>query len=370
MSKINTLFDTYGQSLWLDYIDRNLLVAGGLESLVTAGLRGVTSNPSIFHNAIADGTDYNDSIHDLLQADSQADANMLYDWLVLEDIRLAADQLRAVYQASHGLDGFVSLEVPPDLANDTVRTIEAARHLWKQIDRPNLMIKVPGTLAGLPAIETLIAEGINVNVTLLFSVRRYEQVMDAYIRGLIRNPEPASVASVASFFVSRVDSAVDAELDRLQDDRAESLKGRIAIANARLAYRKFRDRFSSQEFEEQRRRGARVQRPLWASTGTKNPAYSDVRYIEGLIGRETVNTVPPDTLDAFISHGEMVAALDRDPRHVEQDLETLEALGIDLEAITARLEQEGIEKFAASYQALLELLEHKRLEIGRRHAHG
>lgn len=370
MSKLHTLYETCGQSIWLDYIDRNLVTNGGLRDLIAEGVRGVTSNPTIFHQAIADSDLYDDSIKDLIQADAQIDALTLYQWLTIEDVQMAADLLLNLYRNSSGGDGYVSLEVSPHLADDSEGTVEAARHLWKMGDRPNLMVKVPATRAGLPAIETLIAEGINVNVTLLFSVARYREVMQAYIRGLARNPQPQSVASVASFFISRIDNIVDAELERLDSPQAASLKGHIAIASARLAYRSFRDIFSGEDFEAQRRRGARVQRPLWASTSTKDPAYRDVMYVESLIGPDTVNTVPPATLDAFQAHGELRATLDEHPALAERELEALDTAGVDLAAIADQLEREGVAKFAESYDALLALLERKRFDVTREFASG
>jgi transaldolase len=238
------------------------------------------------------------------------------------------------------------------------------------VERSNLMIKVPATRAGIPAVETLIGEGINVNVTLLFSTARYEEVMGAYLRGLARNPDPHSVASVASFFISRVDGMVDDALAELDAPEAASLRGRIAIANARLAYSRFKERFSGMEFERQRKRGARVQRPLWASTSTKNPDYRDVLYVESLIGPDTVNTLPPATLDAFQAHGEMHATLEQDGGQAEKDLQALAELGIDLAQVTEELERDGIGKFADSYDALLALLDQKRFEVSKEYARG
>jgi transaldolase len=370
MSKLMTLYSSYGQSPWLDYIDRNLLVNGGLRELVSAGVRGVTSNPTIFHKAISEGRLYDDTIRDLIQADAQVDAQTLYQWLTVQDVQMAADILAELYRSSDRADGFVSLEVSPHLAHDTEGTVEAARHLWKMVDRPNLMIKVPATRAGIPAVETLIGEGINVNVTLLFATARYEEVMESYLRGLARNPDPHSVASVASFFVSRVDGMVDDALAELDSPEAASLRGRIAIANARLAYSSFKERFSGPDFEQQRRRGARVQRPLWASTSTKNPDYRDVLYVESLIGPDTVNTVPPATLDAFQGHGEMRAMLEQDGGQAEKDLQALAELGIDLAQVTEELERDGVAKFADSYDALLALLDQKRFQVSKEYARG
>lgn len=359
MSKIHTLFAEYGQSIWLDYIDRNLLVNGGLKALVSEGVRGVTSNPTIFQKAIGDSTDYDAAIHDLLQADHNIDEKMLYQRLTVQDIQMAADILMTVYDSSDGSDGFVSLEVSPHLAFDTEATILAARHLWEVVARPNLMIKVPATLPGLPAIESLIAEGINVNVTLLFSVNRYKAVLEAYIRGLLRNSNPGNVASVASFFVSRVDNKVDAALDKINSPGSNRLKGKIAIANAKMAYQHFKEVIGSATFEAELKRGTRPQRPLWASTSTKNPDYSDVLYVDQLIGNNTVNTVPPETLDAFQAHGELHPSLDNEINAAQYDLESLDMLGIDLAQITQELEQEGVRKFTDSYDELLTVLKNK-----------
>ncbi|MGA9575162.1 MAG: transaldolase [Lysobacterales bacterium] len=368
MSKIRTLYSEYGQSIWLDYIARNLLVDGGLKALVAEGLRGVTSNPSIFHKAMTDSADYDDAIRDLLQADHKIDDETLYEWLTIQDVQMAADILEPVYISSDGKDGFVSLEVSPHLAFDTDATIAAARHLWRSVDRSNLMIKVPATEPGLPAIEHLIAEGINVNVTLLFSVERYKAVTEAYIRGLSRSADPQKVASVASFFVSRVDTKVDAALDEIDTAESEGLKGCIAVANARLAYQHFKKTLDSAQYETQRRRGARPQRPLWASTSTKNADYSDVLYVEQLIGPDTVNTVPLETLDAFQAHGELRATLEIDTRGAKQQLDALDALGINLAQITRELEQEGVQKFADSYDQLMATLEDKRFDVTRQYA--
>ena len=365
MSRLTTLYSDYGQSPWLDYIDRNLLVNGGLQELVTLGIRGVTSNPTIFHKAISEGRLYDDSIRELLAAGPLLDAPTLYQWLTVQDVQGAADVLADLYRSSDGADGYVSLEVAPHLAHDTDGTVAAARALWNSVQRPNLMIKVPATRAGIPAIESLVGEGINVNVTLLFSVARYEEVMEAYIRGLERNPDPHGVASVASFFISRVDGEVDAALDKLGSPEAAALRGRVAIANARLAYGRFRARFEQADFVRQRRRGARVQRPLWASTSTKNPAYRDVVYVESLIGPDTVNTLPPATLDAFQAHGELRATIEQDTGQAEKDLQTLADLGVDLARVTEHLERDGVARFADSYDALLALLDQKRVDVSR-----
>ncbi len=350
----------HGQALWLDYIDRNLVVNGGLKELVHAGLRGVTSNPTIFHKAISSTPEYDEQIRDLLQADHDIDRLGLYHWLTLQDIQIAADILRPVYDSTKGKDGYVSMEVPPALAYDTEATVHSAHDLWRGINRPNLMIKVPATLEGLPAIERLTAEGINVNATLLFSVERYQKVLSAYLRGASANPHPERIASVASFFVSRIDKKVDQALERIGSPQALALRGRIAIANAKLAYQHFK----------QSRWPDKVppQRLLWGSTSTKNPAYSDVMYVEGLIGPDTVNTVPPETLDAFLQHGEIGHTLEADLDIAQRDIDALKPVGIDLDEITQQLEREGVAAFADSYDQLLAALDEKRSAVAKDYA--
>ena len=348
-----------GQSMWLDYLDRDRVINGRLKILVEAGLRGVTSNPTIFHRALANSQDYDAAILDLIQADPQIDEATLYEWLTLQDTQLAADILHPVYLASEGADGYVSLEVAPGLAYDRDGTIEAVRHLWKAVNRENLMIKVPGTREGLAAIEQLVAEGININVTLLFSVERYAEVMDAYTRGLARNPAPHRATSVASFFVSRIDTKVDAALDANGTEEAKRLRGRIAIANAKVAYQRFKALVEASPFAEQRARGARVQRLLWGSTSTKDPHYSDVFYVENLIGPATVVTVPQATLDAFQHHGRVRETLEDEVGAAHQDLADLAALGVDLARLTRELEEEGVAAFVDAYNQTLALLKEK-----------
>ena len=307
----------YGQSVWLDQMRRSLLSSGELKRLVEQdGLRGVTSNPTFFEKAIGGSADYDNEMREL--AAKGASVNDVYEKVIVEDIVAALDVLRPVYDQSGGRDGFVSLEVSPLLAHDTAATIAEAKSLFARVNRPNIMIKVPATPEGLPAIEELIAAGINVNITLIFAVKVYEQVAEAYIRGLERRAakgEPiAGIASVASFFVSRIDTAVDRELEKLAQQRPEAadLFGKAAIANAKLAYQSFKGIFGGKRFANLKGKGAQVQRPLWASTSTKNPRYSDTLYVDSLIGRDTVNTVPPQTLDAFRDHGHPAATLERD----------------------------------------------------------
>jgi transaldolase len=295
-----------------------------------------------------------------LKANPDADIKTVFEHLAIEDIRMATDTLHPVYEASGGIDGFVSLEVSPHLAYDTEATIADARRLWGLVARPNLMIKVPATAQGIPAIETLTAEGVNVNATLMFSRKHYEAVSQAYIKGIARNVNPQPVASVASFFMSRVDTYVDKELEEIGTEKALSLRGRAAIANSKLVYRRFREVFSGEEFAGERKRGAHVQRVLWGSTSTKNPDYSDVIYVEGLIGPDTVNTLPLETINAFRDHGRVRHTLGEGLEEAEQILVDLEKTGIDLESITEQLQRDGVKAFADSFDQLLGALEEKR----------
>ena len=354
-----------GQSVWIDYIRRSLLESGGLRRLVEQdGVAGVTSNPTIFEKAIAGSSDYDGQVRDVLAATPGLDNDTLFEALALDDIRAAAAILRPVYDRTGGGDGYVSFEVPASVANDTAATVGHARRLWSAIDRPNVMIKVPATAAGIPAIEALIADGINVNITLMFSLEHYEQVALAYIRGLERCAQPSRVASVASFFVSRVDTVVDKALETIGTPEALALRGRAAIANSRLVYQRFLEIFHGEAFAALRARGGRAQRPLWASTSTKNPDYRDVVYVEELVAAETVNTVPPATLDAFRDHGRVRGATAAE--QVVEARETLQALGrlgIDLDAVTATLQREGVQSFARSYDDLISSLERKRAQL-------
>jgi transaldolase len=356
-----------GQSIWLDYIRRDLIRTGELKRLVEEdGIRGVTSNPTIFEKAIAGSTDYDDALRALHAKDAKADARNLYEGLAVEDIQMTADVLRPVYDETGGADGYVSFEVSPHLAHETQGTISEAKRFRAAVDRPNVMIKVPATPEGIPAIEELIAEGVNVNITLMFSMSHYEAVARAYIRGLERCADPSKVASVASFFVSRVDTMVDRALESLATAQAQAktLLGKIAIANSKLVYHRFLQVFQSEGFVALRQRGARVQRPLWASTGTKNPAYSDVLYVENLIGAETVNTLPPETLNAFRDHGKVEGETIGDSLDdAAAALRRLKALGINFDTITEKLQQDGVAAFAASFDQLLAALEKKRNAI-------
>jgi transaldolase / glucose-6-phosphate isomerase len=338
-----------GQSIWYDNIRRSLLRSGELDALVAEGLRGVTSNPAIFSKAIAGSTDYADAIA-ALPADAAVDAKAVYETLAVRDIQDAADALRGVYEQSERRDGYVSLEVSPALAHDTAGTVAEAVRLWRAVDRENLLVKVPATPAGIPAIRELIGRGVNVNVTLLFSTRAYEQVADAYLSGLeehaARGGDLSRVASVASFFISRLDGAVDPRLP-------EHLRGRVAIANAKVTYQGFKRLCASERWQALEALGAQPQRLLWASTSSKNPAYRDVLYVEELIGPDTVNTVPPATFDAFRDHGRPRRSLEEDPEGASETLAVLGSHGIDLDAVTDRLLDEAVAAFADAFDALL-----------------
>jgi transaldolase len=357
-----------GQSVWLDYIHRRMLQSGELRLLIERdGVRGVTSNPTIFEQAIAGSDLYDEAIAQL--AGTGAETQTIYEALAIEDIRGAADLFRPLYDSTRGGDGYASFEVSPLLAHDTSATIAEARRLWRAVDRPNVLIKIPGTTEGLPAITEAISEGINVNVTLLFAVERHRQVMDAYLSGLERrvaSGQPiAQVRSVASFFVSRVDTEADQRLQaRLaagaERSRCERLLGTAAVANAKLAYQAFREVFSAARFMALASRGAAVQRPLWASTSTKNPAYRDTLYVDPLIGPDTVNTMPPATIAAFHDHGRAERTVDRDPDAARAHLAELEAVGVSLREVTDFLVVDGVKKFADSFRGLLAAVAAKR----------
>jgi len=366
-SRAGQLLDL-GQSVWLDFIRRGLLESGEFDTLVhDQGVVGVTSNPTIFEQAIGKSHDYDDALKRLIGRGLEG--RSLFEALAVVDVSAACDRLRAVAQATGGRDGRVSIEVSPDLANDTARTIDEARRLHREVARDNVMVKVPATAAGLPAITTLIAEGISINVTLIFSLARYRQVMDAHLAGLERRVaahEPlGTLRSVASFFVSRVDTKVDnaiqarlATLPAGAPERAEleAALGQVAVANARLAYAAFEDMVASPRWRALAERGAHVQRPLWASTGTKNPAYSDVLYVEELIGSDTVNTMPPATLAAFNDHGVVESRIGHDLDGARRLFERLPALGIPVGSLIDQLEPEGVAAFEKSFQQLLATL--------------
>ena len=357
MNRLQALHEA-GVSIWLDTLSRELLDSGEFAELIAASaVTGATSNPTIFATAITGSDRYDDQLRAAVESGLR-DPQELFFELALEDIRRAADLLRPAYEESDGRDGFVSFECTPDLADDTQATIAQATELWRRLARPNVMIKVPATEAGIPAIEELTARGVNVNITLLFSIARYEQVIDAYVGGLeqrVAAGEPVDrISSVASFFVSRVEVKADALLPAESD-----VRGRLAIANAHVAYARYRERFADERWLALREAGARRQRPLWASTGTKDPAYSDVLYVEELIAPEVINTMPDATLRAFADHGDVGRALDVDAGAAEETLRRGSDAGIDLDSITAELEREGVDSFCASYHELLECIEAK-----------
>ncbi|NOX43259.1 MAG: transaldolase [Gammaproteobacteria bacterium] len=358
-----------GQSPWLDNIHREMIHNGELAEMIKSdSLKGITSNPSIFQKAISSGTAYQDSILAMLKTKPDYNARDLFYDLAVEDIQNAADLLKPVYEETNYCDGMVSIEVSPDLAYDTQGTIQEARYLYEKVGRANVMIKVPATKEGLPAVEALIADGISVNVTLLFSVERYKEVANAYLRGLEtrlkKGDDISHIASVASFFVSRVDALVDKLLEEqlasANDDQRSlisNLKGSIAIANAKLAYSAYQDLFSSDQFQTLKDKGAQTQRLLWASTGVKNPSYSDVLYIETLIGADTVNTMPPATMAAFKDHGQVANTLTQGAEQAANDVSTLSTLGLDLNAITTQLEKEGVNLFIDAFNDLVKSIQ-------------
>jgi transaldolase len=352
--------DELGQSVWIDFLSRKFVHDGDLAGLIRDGVVGVTSNPTIFQGAIADGDAYDQQIKELSATES--DPKEIFLALARDDIREACDELRPVYDAGNGKDGWVSLEVDPNLAHDTQRTIEEAARLHALVERPNLFIKIPATREGLPAIEETIAAGIPVNVTLIFSLERHREVAGAYIRGLERLVEAggdaSKLASVASFFVSRVDTEADRRLDELGGH--DELKGTLAIANAKLAYVTYNELFSGPAWDKLAAAGATPQRCLWASTSTKNPEYRDVIYVEELIGPDTVNTMPRETIEAFMDHGRVERTLDRDVDGARRTLEQFAEAGIDYDDVVETLEREGVEKFAKSFRELFADLESKR----------
>jgi transaldolase len=355
----------FGQSVWLDYIRRDLLTTGELKRMIeNDGLRGMTSNPSIFEKAITGSTLYAQTLREL-EARKDLDASARYEQLAIKDIQDAADTFRPVYEQSKFRDGYVSLEVSPYLAHKTQETLAEARRLWKAVGRPNVMIKVPGTPEGIPAFQQLIGEGINVNVTLLFAFDVYVRVAEAYIAGLeqfVKGGGDASrIASVASFFISRIDTLVDSEIDakiKVTTNPADiaalkNLKGKVAIANGKLTYQRYKQIFSGPKWDALAAKGAQTQRVLWASTSTKNPAYSDIYYVEELIGRDTVDTIPPATYDAFRDHGKPRASLEENVDAARQTMEGLEKAGISMKAATDKLTADGVKQFADAFDTLL-----------------
>ena len=375
MTRLHDLYQAQGQSPWLDNLRRDYLQGGRLAELIDSGIRGVTSNPSIFAKAIEAGTDYDEQLDTLLRTHSVEEA---YWELVVTDIRDALSLLRPVHDSSNGLDGFVSLEVAPALAHDTEGTIRSARHFHELVDEPNLYVKIPATAEGVPAIREMIAEGKSINITLLFSLERYAQVIEAFLGGLedrvaagVEDLSP--VHSVASFFVSRVDTEVDRRLDALAGtaggedvERIRALRGSAAVAQARCAYQLFVERFSGPRWQALAARGATVQRPLWASTSTKNPAYPDLAYVDTLIGPDTVNTMPDDTIAAFLEHGALSRTVDADPGEASRALERIEEAGVDMADVARTLEDEGVATFTKAFDELIQKLTDKATDLAAR----
>jgi transaldolase len=352
-----------GQSPWYDNIDRRLIQNGELQELITLGVTGVTSNPSIFEKAINGSAVYDETIQTLAKAGRSPE--QIYDVITVEDVQSAADLLSGIYQKTQGRDGYVSLEVLPEYAHDSVKTIEHARRIYKEVARPNLMIKVPGTKEGPEAITALTREGINVNVTLLFSLKQYEASARAYLDGLKARARDGHalehVCSVASVFVSRVDTKIDKRLAELKEDR---LRGKIAVANAKMIYQAFKSLFSGETFRELSSQGAQIQRVLWGSTSTKNPNYVDVKYVDELIGQNSVNTLPHNTLEAFLDHGTVKLTLETDLNEEKKYLEQLEDLRIDLNEICDEIQQQGVQAFSDSFDALIEAIGRKATAAG------
>jgi transaldolase len=362
----------YGQSVWHDYIRRKEILSGGLKKRIDEeGILGVTSNPSIFEKAIAGSDDYDESIRKYVA--EGLEASKIFEKLAIEDIQKATDEFRGVFERTGGRDGYVSLEVSPLLAHETQASLEEARHLFTAVNRPNLMIKIPGTKEGLPAIEQALAEGININVTLIFGIERYAEIGNTYLKALERRAAEGKpvdhVASVASVFVSRVDSLLDKQFEAMLADaktpgergKIERLIGKVAVANTKLIYQKYKEIFLTARFEALAKKGARVQRPLWGSTSTKNPNYSDVLYVQELIGRDTVNTMPTQTIDAYLDHGKPEAdTIEQGLDEARKVISSLPDVGVDLGAVTQQLEDKGVESFADDYKKLLASIEEKK----------
>jgi transaldolase len=363
MSRLHDLFEQQGQSPWLDNLRRGWLTSGELQRWVDRGVRGITSNPSIFQKAMSTGTDYDAQFRTLLGGGASVEDS--YWALVVDDIHAALDILRPVHEASAGVDGYVSVEVDPSLARDTAGTERAARHLSDTIAKPNLYVKIPATAEGVPAIGQMIAEGRSINVTLIFSLPRYADVIEAYIAGLEARlaAEPGAdlsgISSVASFFISRVDTEIDRRLEAIGTDEALAMRGRAAVAQAKLAYELFRETFSGPRWAALEAHGARVQRPLWASTSTKNPAYPDTLYVDELIGPDTVNTLPDATIDAFDDHGTVARTIDADVAAAHEAIRRIGELGVDLADVARVLEEEGVTAFVKSFDELLATLTEK-----------
>jgi transaldolase/transaldolase/glucose-6-phosphate isomerase len=359
MNKVKSIHDL-GQSIWLDFFDRELMDSGKLQKLIDEdGLSGITSNPSIFEKAVTSSSDYDEDIRKM--SGEQKSNEEIFFGFATRDIRRAADMLKPTYDRSKGTDGFVSLEVSPHLANDTNGTIKQAVQLWKTLDRENVMIKIPGTKEGLPAIRKCISEGVNINITLLFGLDRYKEVAEAYLSGLedrVQSNQPIDhIASVASFFLSRIDVMID---PILKEKKLDKLVGEIAIASAKEAYHIYKDIFFSDRFRNLEKKGAKKQKVLWASTSSKDPSFSDVKYVDALIGPDTINTLPLATIDAFRDHGKPVSNLENNLMKATEELQQLKDNGISIDSITQKLEEEGVEKFNKAYEVLLKAIDSKK----------
>lgn len=359
-TKLHDLLEL-GQSVWLDYIRRSLITSGGLQDYINKGLRGMTSNPKIFMKAITGGDAYDDDLRKLVEADKEV--KEIFEGIAIKDVQMAADFLRPIYEETNREDGYVSLEVDPHLAHDTEATVLEARSLFERVNRPNIYIKIPATQEGYPAIETMIGEGYNINITLMFSLDQYDSVTEAYLSGLEHLAEKggdlSKVTSVASFFVSRVDVKVDGMLDGIELPEVDDLKGKIGIANAKMAYQRFKETFKGDRWADLEDQGAHLQRVLWASTSTKNPDYSNTLYPDNLIGPHTVNTLPPETIENFLDHGTVAPTLEKGLEEARQQLAALDDLGIDLDQVTDELLDEGVEKFINPFEELFDAIEKK-----------
>jgi transaldolase len=365
-SSLIRLYEEFGQSPWLDNLTRGFITSGQLAELRDGGIRGLTSNPTIFQKAIEGSSDYDEQFREIATDDGPIVDD--YWALVIRDIEAACDIFAPLYESSNGGDGFVSCEVAPELANDSAGTEQAARHLHETIAKPNLMVKIPGTQAGLAPIRQMISEGRNINVTLIFSLERHQQVMDAYLEGLEKyvqegGTDVTHIASVASFFISRVDTEVDRRLDTIGTPEALALRGKAAVAQGKLAYRQFQETFAGPRWQRLAAIGARVQRPLWASTSTKNPAYPDTLYVDHLIGPHTVNTMPDSTIAAFEDHGTAARTVDRDVEQAAETWQQLRDVGVDLDDVADQLEREGVASFEKSFDELLSALSTKSAEL-------
>jgi transaldolase/transaldolase/glucose-6-phosphate isomerase len=362
MTKLHEL-NKLGQSIWLDYIRRSLIESGELKQMIDDGLRGMTSNPAIFEKAIANSADYDVQLRELFKQ-GETDTVAVYEAVAIKDIQDAADLLRSVYDESKGVDGYVSLEANPHLAYDTQGTIDEIHRLRERVNRPNVMYKVPATSEGVEAIEQLINEGVNINITLMFSMKHYEDVANAYIKGLEKfaanGGDVSTVASVASFFISRVDVKLDPQVS---EKGKPELAGKIGIANSKVVYQRFKELFGDARWQKLADKGARVQRPLWASTSTKNPDYPDLLYVDTLIGPHTVNTLPPETLEAFLDHGTVAQTVEAGLDEAKAQLAALEAIGIDLIEVGEELQNEGVDKFNKPFDSLIATINEQRKKL-------